>query len=250
MVSVVTTIKGTAALAKALPKFTKWIDDVLARGGKGALKVEEAILKNYAEISIKIIATTEGKIVIQVSKDLDELYQAAEIANKELKEITTTFATETKGKAGFREGLKSKARAIEKIESDYAGDASKLLDIAGSKEIYETVEDLYSALEKFNKRYKILKIKDRIQNPFNGYRDILMNVQMENGHIVEFRLHLKEMDEVAEGIGHQLYEEVRSIRSQAIIEGRKLSLDEFKKINDLELKSFRLYEEAWKKIIK
>ena len=31
VVSVVTTIKGTVALAKALPKFTKWIDDVLAR---------------------------------------------------------------------------------------------------------------------------------------------------------------------------------------------------------------------------
>ena len=244
----VTTIKGTVALAKALPKFTKWIDDVLARGGRGALKVEEAILKNYVEISAKILSTTKDKIVIQASQNLDELYQAAEIANKELKEITIIFATETKGKAGFRDGLKSKARAIEKIESDYAGDASKLLDIAGSKEVYETVDDLYSALEKFNKKYKILKIKDRIQNPFNGYRDILMNVQMENGHIVEFRLHLKEMDEVAEEIGHQLYEAQRSL--EAISKTRNLTKEEKIKIFDLKKEQLELYQKTWKKIIK
>ena len=235
------------ALAKALPKFTKWIDDVLARGGRGALKVEEAILKNYVEISAKILSTTKGKIVLQASQNLDELYQAAEIANKELKEITIIFATETKGKAGFRDGLKSKARAIEKIESDYAGDASKLLDIAGSKEVYETVDDLYSALEKFNKKYKILKIKDRIQNPFNGYRDILMNVQMENGHIVEFRLHLKEMDEVAEGIGHQLYEQQRSL--EALMEKRALTSKEKDLYKELVEKQNELYDKAWKKII-
>ncbi len=138
---------------------------------------------------------------------------------------------------------------MEKIESDYFGDASKLLDIAGSKVVYETIEGLYKGLEKFNKQFKILKIKDRIQEPLNGYRDILMNIKMKNGHIAEFRLHLKEMDEVADGIGHKLYEEVRSIKASAVNENRKLSIDEFNRIKKLEEESLKLYNDAWVKII-
>jgi (p)ppGpp synthase/HD superfamily hydrolase len=164
-----------------------------------------------------------------------------------LKEITTDFAIESKGEAGFRDGLKSKDRALEKIEGDYAGDTSRLVDIAGSKVVYETVGDLYKGLEKFNKEYKILKIKDRIQEPLNGYRDILMNIEAKNGHIVEFRLHLREMDEIAEGVGHKLYEQQRSL--DAILTTRFLTKAEKDLYKELVSKQNKLYEETWNKII-
>jgi len=186
------------------------------------------------------------KEIYQSSSNLDELYNMATIADKELKIITNEIANATKGKAGFRNGLKSRERAIEKIESDYFGDASKLLDIAGSRVIYETVDDLYLALNKFNSEYKILKIKDKIQQPVNGYRDILMNIQAKNGHLVEFRFHLKEMDEVAEGIGHKLYEQQRSL--EAISKRRNLTRDEKVKIFRLKKEQFELYENIWNKI--
>lgn len=152
-------------------------------------------------------------------------------------------------------GLKWRERALEKINSDYINpvtklpEANRLVDIAGSKIVYDKVKDLYFALEKFSKEYKILKIKDRIQQPLNGYRDILMNIEMKNGHIVEFRLHLKDMDKVADGVGHKLYEEVRSIKAKAEIENRKLNITEFNKIKKLENASLKLYDKAWNKII-
>lgn len=45
IVTIVTLIKGIAKLAKLLSNFTKWVDDVLARGGKGAKRVEIALLR-------------------------------------------------------------------------------------------------------------------------------------------------------------------------------------------------------------
>jgi len=102
-------------------------------------------------------------------------------------------------------------------------------------------------MEKFSGEYKILKIKDRIQQPLNGYRDILMNIEMKNGHIVEFRLHLKEMDDVAGGAGHKLYEQQRSL--DAILATRSLSKTEKDIYKDLVSKQNKLYERAWNSII-
>lgn len=170
--------------------------------GLKSLKDSE-LLPVFAEISKSIVSRIGSIELKQLSNDLDELYNAAKTANKELGQTTKKFARETGGKPGLRpkeinNGLKGRERAAEKINSDYLNpvtklpEASRLVDIAGSKIVYDKVKDLYFALEKFSKENRILKIKDRIQDPLNGYRDILMNIKMKNGHIVEFRLHLKE----------------------------------------------------------
>ena len=122
-----------------------------------------------------------------------------------------------------------------------------MVDIAGSKVVYESVEELYIALNRFNKEYKILKIKDRIQKPLNGYRDVLMNIEMKNGHIVEFRLHIKAMDEAAD-VGHKIYEQRRTLEAKS--SQRKLTVREKELIETLTLKEKELYDSAWNKIIK
>jgi hypothetical protein len=216
----------------------KWLEELF-----GASKT----LDDYIKLSVELVEATKNKTLFQKSNKLDELYEAAKVANKELKTTTNNFAIETKGEAGFRDGLKSKERAIEKIESDYAGDASRLVDIAGSKVVYETVDELYFALNKFNKKYKILKIKDRIQKPLvSGYRDILINVEMKNRHIVEFRLHLKEMD-IATETGHKFYQQRRTL--EAISTKRELTIEEQITIKKLKAQEKTLYDKAWEKII-
>jgi len=53
IITIVTIIKALAKLAKLLPKFTKWIEEVLARGGKGARKIINKIKKVTLEDVLK-----------------------------------------------------------------------------------------------------------------------------------------------------------------------------------------------------
>jgi len=74
-----------------------------------------------------------------------------------------------------------------------------------------------------------------------------MNIEMKNGHVVEFRLHLKEMDIASNGIGHKLYEERRTL--EALSESRILTKQEKIKIRQLKKQEIELYSNAWQKII-
>ncbi len=253
IISFIVIVKAITKSTKYLPKFTEWIDDVVENGGKGARILENNLVDDYIRLSDELVEATKSKTLFQKTNNLDELYKAAQVAKKELETITTNFAVESKGKAGFRDGLKSRERALEKINSDYydpkiaTGDTSRLVDIAGSKVVYETIDDLYIALNKFNKEFKILKIKDRFQKPLpSGYRDILINIEMKNGHIVEFRLHLKEMDVAAE-TGHKIYQQRRTL--EAISSQRKLTTNEKELIETLIFKEKKIYESAWNKVI-
>lgn len=51
IVTIATIIKGTIKLAKLLPKFTKWIDEVLAKDGKGARKLKNALAIDIIKLS-------------------------------------------------------------------------------------------------------------------------------------------------------------------------------------------------------
>lgn len=253
-VTVIFWVEGIVAFVNAfrnLPKSFKRLKDWAEKKGK-VKGIGKVLLPEYITLSKRIFELTKGKIAKQIIKDLEELYKAAEKANRELKTITEKFAKETKGTPGIRpetinKGLKSKDRALEKIEADYGGDASLLLDIAGSKVVFETVADVYKALEKFAKEFEILKFSDKIQKPFNGYRDITLNIKRQNGHIIEFKLTLREMDDAAQNVGHKLYEQQRTL--EAISKKRKLTISEKKRIKKLADKQFELYNEAWNNII-
>ncbi|MEL1246085.1 hypothetical protein AAEO56_17560 [Flavobacterium sp. DGU11] len=224
----------------------KYLDEVAERRITGLTQSE-------TELSKSLTAKTATNIVAQITEDLDELYVAAAIANEELQTLTTNLAKATGGKPGFRpkgttNGLKERERALEKIAADYEGNAGKLIDIAGSKIVYNTIEELYKALDKIKDKIEIIRFKDRILKPLpNAYRDILINIKMSNGHIVEFRLHLKTMDEAADE-SHKLYKEVRKL--DAIAKARRLTKIEKMKRKALDVQQNKLHSDAWDKIIK
>ncbi len=201
----------------------------------------------HAEVS-QGIAKRIGKLSpAQTSGDLDQLFKQAKVADVELKALTDDIAKSTNGKAVYPPGLKTKARAIEKINADYGGDASKLLDISRSSISFDSADDLYKALDKIDKRAEIVRIKDRFVKPApGGYRDILVNIKQPNGHITELQLHAKQILDVKGGTGHKLYEQIREINGKAILENRPLSASELKLQNSLIKESEALYDNAFK----
>ncbi|GAB4211633.1 MAG: hypothetical protein OHK0022_46410 [Roseiflexaceae bacterium] len=145
---------------------------------------------------------------------VDDLYAQSNAVKSELRELTEEIANASGGKPGFRPGDKARDRAMDKINSEYGGDASKLTDLAGSKVVYDTLDDLYRGLEEVQAKLgdRIVSFKDRFVKPQDsGYRDILMNIRMSNGHIAEFRLHLSQIDAYAKA-EHALYELTRSFK--------------------------------------
>jgi hypothetical protein len=174
---------------------------------------------------------------------LDRLYADAVPAQRELKTMAQEIAAQTNGEAGAREEPKDRRRAEDKVEG-YKKNASRLNDLAAAKIAYDNLADLYHALDQV-KSYpgaKIVMFDDRFARPQpSGYRDIQMSVRTSNGHVGEFRLHLKSMDEVAHW-EHSLYEVRRDLRT--LEKARPLTPTEVAIRNGLIREEQRLFWEA------
>ncbi|MEV7092907.1 toxin glutamine deamidase domain-containing protein [Amycolatopsis sp. NPDC051045] len=156
----------------------------------------------------------------EFKKYLDDVYTRAEVAMDKLREVVPAIAAETEGEPDLRKTLKGRGRAEDKIESNYGGDPSRLTDIAGGIVRFEKIEMLYAALEKIRARddIEIVEFEDRFVKPQPaGYSDLQMKVRID-GHVAEFRLHLKAVDAVS-AYDHALYEVRRDIKARAVEEG-------------------------------
>lgn len=159
---------------------------------------------------------------------MGELYQKASTAQKELTGIVNRLAAENHGEPHAREELKKLRRANDKIDADYDGDASRLVDVAGAYIQFDKVKDVYAALAvlKDEPNLEIVKFKDRFAKPTeSGYRDLQMSVRMSNGHIAELRLHLKSLDEITK-YEHAHYEVRRDLEAIANDENRPMTTEE------------------------
>jgi len=182
---------------------------------------------------------------LQSSNDLDTLYQQAAEADPILKSITSAIAAETGGEPMFPPGLKGKPRAMEKIAGEYGGDASRIVDLSRASIVYDSVDALKAGLAALQGKVEIVKTKDRFDKPTaSGYRDITLNVKI-NGHVCELQLHLKQIMEVKQGKGHELYEQSRAIEAKAQIEGRDLTAEEAAQIKAIEAEAKKLYDAAF-----
>ena len=182
----------------------------------------------------------------QPSQNLDVLYQDAAIADLELRKIAQEFATLTAGTLVLPPGgLKGRRRAEEKIQTEYNGDASRITDLARLSIEYDSLSQLYEALNLIPESANLVRMKDRFIKPTpGGYRDILLNLKLSNQHIAEVQLTLKLINKIRFGEGFKLYQQVRQIQSKAMAENRELTAAEHEKIDDLNQKSQALYDAA------
>ncbi|SCF18060.1 hypothetical protein GA0070558_13941 [Micromonospora haikouensis] len=179
---------------------------------------------------------------------LDGLYVAAEGVQPELSNLAQRLAESggrRVGKAGWRRGPKERGRVRDKID-EYEGDASRLVDLAGAKVEFESLDDLYEALERLTgfPEVQIVRFKDRFKVPqSSGYRDILLVLRMRNGHLAELRLHLASLDRIALW-EHALYEVRRDIESLARQEDRMMSARERAICNAILKREQQLFQRA------
>ena len=78
------------ALAKALPKFTKWIDDVLKKKGKGARKVlakiiykEEDLLNFVAKNNLQVVEN-DIRAILKITRGRADLCESILLSTKEI----------------------------------------------------------------------------------------------------------------------------------------------------------------------
>ncbi|CAN1208610.1 hypothetical protein TUMEXPCC7403_00215 [Tumidithrix helvetica PCC 7403] len=177
-------------------------------------------------------------------KFMFKLYEEASVAKVEFDPIVSNIASITNGTAKIPK-LKDQNTAVAKSEGEYGGDHSRLVDICRASIIYNSYRDLMLGLGKCKEMLALVREKNRFAKPTPaGYRDILLNVRLSNGHIAELQLHLQQIMDVKNGVGHKLYEEVRSIERAAKEAGKALDPEETAKVEQLLQESRSHYDAA------
>ena len=164
--------------------------------------------------------------------------------------IAERLATGGDGRAFERPSRKDPERAKQKIDTDYDGNASRLLDIAAARVEFDTVDQVYGALGRLTREpgVQIVRFKDRLADKpqDSGYGDLLLNLRLPDGHVGELRLQLGSMQRV-DDFEHSLYEVRRDIEASAKAEGRPRTAREDAIIKELERRSNEFYQRALEK---
>ncbi len=144
--------------------------------------------------------------------------------------------------------LKGEERAAEKVETEPDGWAG-LKDIVRGTVAVDSLDQLPEVLDLLRQSGMTLarRPKNRFAEPTDeGYRDIMLNIEMPGGHIAELQVNTKKMI-MAKDEAHVHYEEIRTLTEAAKKEGRSLSPNEGKRVDKLTEESIRIYGDAWEK---
>jgi len=111
--------------------------------------------------------------------------------------------------------IKSLERAEEKVERDYGGDWSRLLDVVRASVVRDTEQELRDAAEEIDGRLVLVRQKDRFAQPLQGgYRDMLRNYRTPCGMVVEVQFHLRELYDAEKR--DRVYPATREMRAKAL----------------------------------
>ncbi|GMM87266.1 RelA/SpoT domain-containing protein [Vibrio fortis] len=182
--------------------------------------------------------------------DFDVLYSKSHQAQAELETICKSTALLTNSEALFA-GVKSQARAEEKITLELNGDVTRITDLARATIIANDVESLVEVYEAVSREADVVKVKNKFKSPADsGYRDLNLLVRLPKTNIIaEVQLHLKAIADVKSGPEHELYEIIQGIERNALAQNRPINDIEAAQINNLRSQSLELYQQAWQPYI-
>lgn len=192
----------------------------LAEGAASAKSIAAArdTLLRFEGVPDPVIPTNTRT---RLEKLLTPLLETAKAENKGYDETLNRVAKEN-GWRPIPAPTKTLKRSVEKMFEDERtkpgnpqADATWLKDaVRGSIEVRDVTE-VAAAIEAVQKAFKVVRIKNRFDEPLpSGYRDVLMNVELESGQIAELQIHIPQML-AAKELGHLLFEIERASKPSA-----------------------------------
>ena len=205
---------------------------------------EESSAKHWAKLSnVQAFQSAPRK---QPYTEFEQLYQQAIAGQSELEVITERIAAHSHSDV-LSSGIKSKLRAIDKINTDLSGNSEKITDLARTSIVAKDVATLMDAFTLFDQQTEIVRIKNRFAMPrASGYRDLNLLVRLPKTQIIaEVQLHLEAFSKIKNGREHQNYEQIQKIERLQLTDKRPLSEFELAIISKLRKESQQLYQQAW-----
>lgn len=209
--------KGIGRLAQSVrrPRTAVASTEAVAEGATAEAVIasaERAILATQGrELAERLGRDTLGDRPLQPVGTLDEIYELAGRTKPDFDRQLTDIAGEV-GATADLPPLKGRTRARQKIDSTEDRLDAGLTDVLRGSLVFNRMEDLYAGFQRLSGRVEIVNVKDRFTNPFSdGYRDILVNIRMDNGLLAEVQFHVKGIKEYTETFGHRVYERNREL---------------------------------------
>jgi len=144
---------------------------------------------------------------------------------------------------------KHRDRARDKVRTRYGGNWQEgATDLVRGTIAVDNYEDMRRVVDKLRESGMklVAKPRNRFAEPTEvGYRDMVLNVQLPSGHIMELQLHLKPMLRAKEE-AHGHYRAIRDLQPRIQKEGRDSLTAEELAVYDRNVAAMRrIYDEAW-----
>jgi glycerol-3-phosphate cytidylyltransferase-like family protein len=168
---------------------------------------------------LKFLAASHNQTPTQPCEDLESLDGLADRAGGRLHECLRAIVIGQHGEY-VRADRKSKLRSQQKIDDDYDGDCSRLLDMERSMGLFHACDDFDECISELqsSKVVRLVRAKDRLNAPLeSGYRDILLNVQdVQTGFVAELQLSFHKIAGI-KSQAHRLYELARVMKLKLVL---------------------------------
>jgi hypothetical protein len=216
-VKVVSREEGAKAIAA-----DKREDDLKRKAKEAAPFVGEALAKEMVDavMAEPVAAETvyEAEMLAKAAELAKPIMERAAQANDDFGAKLKRIAEELGAKPKHGP-LKKIGRTSEKLVSEYMHSVADnpslemndgfakatLKDLVRGSLIFDSEQEALAAVDKVRERYDVLRVKDRFAKPLEtGYRDILINVRLDNGTVAEIQLHIPGMFH-AKDLGHEVY---------------------------------------------
>ena len=193
--------------AKAKQKFDEvWVNKLEPQGGAQLLSSLQRLAAETNTVEI-VVQPHEGKLTPEAlrAQAVAAAPQLLRAMRKTVEAAGGTFQLpppvrvvekgQTVTDDDLQETVKDLERIIDKTDNDYDGDCTRVVDLVRASGVFETPSELDQAIKILqDSSLRVIRVKDRFNDPQEGYRDLLLNVvQGGGGHVAELQLHLKEI---------------------------------------------------------